>query len=317
MLVLLNKLVSTGYDNIQITAFSYHFSSMGYKMKFMFALITLVSMLLSGTSSAKSTSTIEQIKNSETIRIGFRENEPPMSFLNKDNQPIGYSIELCIRIVNEVKRELKNPNIAIKYIPVTASNRFESLANNSIDILCGSTTKTLSRAELVDFTQLSFVTGASLLSLKSTEIEGVSDLQGKKVAVVKDTTTIDSLTKALEKTGSDAKVIPVDSATEGMSAVIKGEVDAFSSDQVVLIGLAITHETPEKFAISHDVFSYEPFALAVRRNDSEFRLIADRVLSQLSRSGKITSIYANWFGKFTEEVPKLLEAMYILNSTPE
>jgi ABC-type amino acid transport substrate-binding protein len=285
----------------------YHNSSMGFKMKNVFALLVVLSMLVSSVGSAETTSTLEQIKNSETIRIGYRENEPPMSFLNKDKQPVGYSIELCLHIVN----------ISTKYVAVTASNRFESLVNNSIDILCGSTTKTLSRAEVVDFTQLSFVTGASLLSLESFNISGISDLQGKTVAVVKDTTTIDNLNKALEESDIDAKVIPVDSASDGMKALIKGEVEAFSSDQVILIGLALTHEGSENFAISNDIFSYEPLALAVRRNDSEFRLIADRALSRLNRSGQITPIYAKWFGSFTKEVPALLKAMYALNSIPE
>ena len=240
-----------------------------------------------------------------------------MSFLDKDKQPIGYSIELCLNIVNEVKSILKNPNIATKYVPVTASNRFEALRNNSIDILCGATTKTLSRSELVDFTQLTFITGAALLSLKSAKINGFADLMGKKIAVVKDTTTIDILAKTLKNEASDAKIIPVDSASIGMEAVVKGEVDAFSSDQIVLIGLVVTHKDPKKFAVSDKVFSFEPFALAVRRNDSEFRLIADRVLSRLSRSSQITKVYKQWFGKYITKVPNLLEAMYILNSTPE
>jgi len=287
------------------------------KMKHIFVLIALISMLFSGTCLAESTSTLENIKKSETIRIGYRENEPPMSFLNKDKQPVGYSIELCLRIAAEVKSKLKNPNISIKYVPVTASNRFDALANNSIDILCGSTTKTHSRAELVDFTQLSFVTGASLLSLKTAKIDGISDLQGKKVAVVKDTTTIKTLAKALKKSGSNAKVIPVVSATEGINAVVKGKVDAFASDQVVLIGLVTTHKNPKQFDIAKQLFSYEPFALAVRKNDSEFRLIADRVLSELNRNGTIISIYSRWFGQFTKEMPSLLEAMYIINSTSE
>lgn len=286
-------------------------------MKYALALVVIFSMLLSGVVSAETTSTLEQIKKSETIRIGYRENEPPMSFLNKDKQPVGYTIELCLHIVNEIKSELKNPNISTKYVPVTASNRFESLVDNSIDILCGSTTKTLSRAEIVDFTQLSFVTGASLLSLEAFNVSDISDLKGKKVAVVKDTTTFDSLNKALKEADIDAKVISVDSASEAMQVLIKGDVDAFSSDQVVLIGLALTHEGEEKFAISNNIFSFEPFALAVRRNDAEFRLIADRVLSRLNRSGQITPIYAKWFGSFTKEVPDLLRAMYLLNSTPE
>ncbi len=279
--------------------------------------VTMLFLFVAGESMAENVPTLEQVKKTEVIRIGYRDNEPPMSFLNKDSQPVGYSIDLCNLIVSAVKSELKNPNIATKYVPVTSSNRFESLTNNSIDILCGSTTKTLSRAERVDFTQLSFVTGASLLSLETNDIGGVSDLKGKKVAAVKDTTTIKSLEKALKKDDIDAEIITVDSASAGMDALIKGDVDAFSSDQIVLIGLALTNKGSEKFKIAQDIFSYEPFALAVRRNDSDFRLIADRVLSQLNRSGQITKIYSQWFGGYTKEVPTLLQAMYMLNSTPE
>ncbi|MCW8963312.1 MAG: amino acid ABC transporter substrate-binding protein [Gammaproteobacteria bacterium] len=287
-------------------------------MKYMYTLVALISMLMvSGAGLAETTPTLEKIKKSETIYIGYRETEPPMSFLSKDKQPIGYSIDLCSFIVQEVKKELKNPNIAVKYVSVTASNRFESLENNSIDILCGSTTKTLSRTERVDFTQLTFVTGASLLSLKTAKVDGISGLEGKKVAVVKDTTTIDALKNALKKAGSDAKVVTVNSADAGINALIKGDVDAFSSDQIVLMGQMLTHKDAAKFAIADSIFSYEPFALAVRKNDSEFRLFADRVLARIYRGGLISPIYAKWFGGYIKEVPTLLEAMYILNSTPE
>ena len=249
--------------------------------------------------------------------IGYRQDVPPMSFVDKDNQPAGYSIDLCSHIVNEVKAELKDPNIAVKYVPVTASSRFNALKDNSIDILCGSTTKTLSRSALVDFTQLSFVTGASLLSLQSAKIGGIPDLEGKKIAVVKGTTTIDSLEKIIVELGVNVEVVPVDSASEGFNTVADGKADAFSSDQIVLIGLVLTHQNPELFSIAEGIYSYEPYALAVRQNDSEFRLIADRVLSRLNRSGNITPIFVKWFGGYLKEVPTLLDAMYILNSTPE
>jgi len=286
-------------------------------MKYGITLLALLSLLFSGATLAGEISTLEQIKKTGEIRIGYRNNEPPMSFLNKNNQPVGYSIELCLNIVNDIKGVLKNPNITTKYVPVTASSRFDALKNNSIDILCGSTTKTLSRSEQVDFTQLSFVTGADLVSLKSARIESVSALKGKKVAVVKDTTTMTSLKKALKTLDSDAKIVVVNSSKEGMDAVLKGKVAAFSSDQIVLVGLIITNENAAKFALSDKVFTYEPFALAVRQNDSEFRLIADRSLSRINRSGHIAKIYNTWFGSYIKEVPGQLKAMYILNSTPE
>lgn len=286
-------------------------------MKFLTAFVITLCLLAPQLSAAESSTTLERIKQTGTVRIGFRESEPPMSFLDADNKPVGYSIDLCTRIVNEVKNTLQNQDISIKFVPVTTANRFEAITKDKIDILCGATTKTLSRAELVDFTQLTFVTGASMLSLKQTGVKGVSDLQGKTVAVVKDTTTIKHLNKALKDAVIDATVTPVNSASEGMKALIAGEVDAFASDQIVLIGLALTHQGTEEFSIADQVFSFEPFALAVQRNDSEFRLLADRALSRLNRNGQITPIYAKWFGKFTKEVPTLVQAMYMLNSTPE
>jgi glutamate/aspartate transport system substrate-binding protein len=286
-------------------------------MKFTIVLITLFSILVTGTSSARDTPTLEQIKINEEIRIGYRQTEPPMSFLNKDKQPVGYSIALCLQIVNEVKSLLKNPNIATRYVPVTASSRFTALRDNSIDILCGSTTKTLSRSELVDFTELTFITGTAFLSLNSTKVAGITDLAGKKIAVVKDTTTMDVVKNILKNENSDTIIIPVDSAAQGLDLVIKGEVAAFSADQIVLIGLVVSHKDPQQFAVTDQVFSFEPFALAVRRDDSEFRLVANRVLSGLYRSGAITKVFVQWFGNYITEVPPLLEAMYILNSTPE
>lgn len=286
-------------------------------MKLLFTLLAIATFLAPSANAAEPKTTLEQIKETGKVRVGYRENVPPMSFLGQDGKPMGYSIDLCVRIVNEVKTTLGNPDIVIEYVPVSSSNRFKALADNTIDILCGATTKTISRGKLVDFTQLTFVTGASLLSLQDAGIDGISALQGKKVGVASGTTTLDVLEKALKESVSDAQIVQVDSAAEGLKALVAGEIDALSADQVVLIGLVLTYSGEEQFEIAADVFSYEPFALAVRRNDADFRLLADSVLSQLNRSGQITPIYKKWFGKFTKSVPTLLQAMYVLNATPE
>jgi ABC-type amino acid transport substrate-binding protein len=261
--------------------------------------------------------TLDQIKQSGKIRIGYRVSEPPMSFVDQNGNPVGYSIDLCSRIVTEVKTKLGNPNISVEYVAVDSATRLPMLADNSIDILCGATTKTLSRGEIVDFTELTFVTGASLLSLKSAPVAGVADLQGKKVAVVKDTTTIDALEGALKQALIEAQVVPVASAAEGFAALQNGQVNAFSSDQVVLIGLLLTSANRDNFVISNELFSYEPFALAVRRNDADFRLVADRVLSHLYRTGEVVQIYEKWFGDIKGRMPSALQAMYQLSATPE
>lgn len=286
-------------------------------MRIPIVLIATLIMIAPPLSAAENSSTLDQIKKSGKIRIGFRQSEPPMSFLDGNGNPVGYSIDLCSRIVTAVKTELNKTDLSVEYLPVNAKTRFSALSDNEIDILCGSTTKTLSRGKLVDFTQLTFVTGASLLSMAGNPVNGIADLQGKKVAVVKNTTTIEVLKAALKEALTDAQVVPVGSAVEGLKALQDGKVDAYSSDQVVLIGLVLTSSDPKSFVVSSELFSFEPFALAVRRNDADFRLIADGVLSHLYRSAQIVQIYRKWFGRFSKKIPTAVEAVYLINATPE
>ena len=286
-------------------------------MKYIIVTMALITMLASGITLAADFSTLEQVKKTKKIRIGYRADKPPMSFVNRNNELVGYSIDLCLRMVDEMKSTLEIAEISVEYVPVNASNRFDALTDNKIDILCGVTTKTISRSEIVDFTQPTFVTGAALLTLKTLEVQNISEPSGKKIAVVKDTTTFDSLTKMLKREGSDAEVVTVKTAVDGMNAVTSGEVDAFSGDQIVLVGLIINSDNPKQFALTENVFSFEPFALAVRKNDSEFRLVADRMLSRLYRTKKVLLLYDKWFGSYIKTMPTLLEAMYLINSTPE
>ncbi len=277
-----------------------------------------MTLLTPSLSAADPPGTLDQIRESGKIRIGYRQSEPPMSFAKENGQAVGYSIDLCMRIATGVKEELGKPDIAVEFVPVTAESRFTALVDNRIDILCGSTTKTLTRSQLVDFTQLTFVTGASLLSLDGARVIGISDLQGKKVGVVRDTTTIEALKAALKQSLTEAEIVAVDTAADAIRALSNGKIDAFSSDQVVLIGLVLTSKDQDgHYFVSTELFSFEPFALAVRRNDADFRLVADRALSQLYRSGQIEKIYKQWFGQFSPKMPTALSALYQLNATPE
>ena len=260
--------------------------------------------------------TIDQIKQTGEIRIGFRESEPPMSFLGEDGKPIGYSINLCERIIVGLRSEI-DKEIKVKYVPVTANSRFDALTEDKIDILCGSTTKTLSRSKRVDFTQLTFATGASFMTLEGQEFKELSGLNGKKIGVVRNTTTLDTLKRLITKSKVDAEIVTFNTALEALDSLRNGYITAYSSDQVVLIGLVITAKDGDKFSISPQVFSFEPFALAVKRNDADFRLIVDSVLSRLYRTGEINKIYDKWFGGFSEERLPLHDALYQLNSTPE
>ena len=285
-------------------------------MRVKLGVILLIAFFASSLAAQEITGTLQQIKKSGQIRIGYRVSEPPMSFLDKDGNPIGYSIDICKSIVSKVEKQI-GTDVKVDYVPVTADGRFKALSDNKIDILCGSTTKTLSRSEFVDFTQLTFVTGASLMTLKSNNDNDSHGFDGKKIGVVKATTTAVELEKLFQDTSMDAEIVLFNSAKEGIDALRKKKVDAFSSDQVILIGLALKEHDPMNFVIKSDVFSFEPFALAVRRNDADFRLVADRVISELYRSGKILEIYDKWIGKFTRKRLPIFDAMIKLNATPE
>ncbi len=279
--------------------------------------MALVCLNIATSAAGELTGTLKRIDDTGQINLGYREFEPPMSFRDNSGKPVGYSIDLCDHIAAAVKKRLGRSDITLNYVPVTAENRFTSIESESIDILCGATTKTLGRSERVGFTQLTFVTGASLLSMDDAKVPNVLGLKGKRVAVVSTTTTIEALKGALNETLVDAEVIPVSSATEGMALLDKGEVDAFSSDQVVLIGQVIARDSGKQYFLSQALFSFEPFALAVKRGDVDFQLVADRALSQLNRSGQILETYRKWFARFAEKPTMALRALYQLNATPE
>ena len=283
-------------------------------MRHVMVALALVFLFAAPVQGLEAAGTLEHIAKTGKFRIGFRETSPPMSYLDQDGKPVGYVIDLCNRIATAVKNKVGG-HVTVEYVPVTAKSRFDALVNNKIDILCGPTTKTLSRAERVDFTQLTFVTGAGLMTLAGKEIRDVSGFTGKKIGVGRATTTEMVIRKMLKESLADAEVVLVNSSAEGVEALKNGEIDAFSADQVVLMGMAMT--SGDKFAIASQVFSYEPFALAVRRNDADFRLVADRVLSHLYRSGLILDIYQRWFGRFSKKRPPIFDALYQLNATPE
>lgn len=258
--------------------------------------------------------TLQKIKKSGEIHIGYRSSQPPISFVSKSGNPKGYSVDICKHIVTEIESKV-GISLQVSYTPVTADNRFEALSSGKIDILCGSTTDTLARRAIVDFTQLTFITGGSYMALKGNKVR--NNFDGKKIGVVKGSTTAVALKKLFEDIGTKVNFVLLDSADEGITALETNKIDIFSADQVVLLGLAVTSNNPDAFQILPDMFSYEPFALAVRRNDADFRLEADRVISKLYRSGEIEAIYARWFGTFSGEMSPALKAMIKFNTIPE
>ncbi|MDH4008371.1 MAG: amino acid ABC transporter substrate-binding protein [Desulfuromonadales bacterium] len=283
-------------------------------MRSILASFLVVTFFVAPLSAQELTGTLQQIQKSGKIKIGYRASVPPLSFLNKDGAPVGYSIDLCEEIATAVKQKIGS-DLSVEYIPVTSADRFDALTENRIDILCGATTKTLTRSEKVDFTQLTFVTGGSFMSLKKTKI--INNFEGKRIGVSKGTTTAENLKKLLEEAQTKAEIVLMDSSAEALEALNKEEIDAIAADQVVLIGLALTSGKPGNYSVLPDLFSYEPFALAVRRNDADFRLVTDRVIAELYRTGKIKDIYDRWFGVFAKQRSTAFDALIQLSAIPE
>ncbi|NOR26357.1 MAG: transporter substrate-binding domain-containing protein [Desulforhopalus sp.] len=276
--------------------------------------ILMVALFLNPASAEELTGTLQQIQKSGKIKIGYRTSLPPMSSIKKNSTPEGYSIDLCQRIVAGVEKKIGS-DVSIEYVPVTAEERFDALSGNKIDILCGATTNTLSRRELVDFTQITFLTGGAYLTLKGSKIK--NNFDGKKIGVVKGTTTAVGLKELFQEAEVTAEIVLLNETAEGFNALKEGTIDAFSADQVVLIGLALSADDPGLFSILPDMFTFEPIALAVRRNDADFRLVADRELSRLFRTKEIQKIYDRWLGEFSPEMPPAFNALIKFNSISE
>jgi polar amino acid transport system substrate-binding protein/glutamate/aspartate transport system substrate-binding protein len=259
--------------------------------------------------------TLDQIRESGILKIGYREDAAPFSYKNAIGQPAGYTIELCQGVATAIADDLGVAQLALQYVPVTASNRFDAITSGQIDLLCGATTATLSRREVIDFSLGTFIDGGGVL-LPVDAPGSFDQLAGKKVGVSAGTTTEAALGRALERNGIEAEVVLVGSHEEGLAKLEAGEISAYFGDQAILIFLAAGSATPDKLKLGEGQFTLEPYALGMRRGDDDFRLAVDRALSNIYRSGEASLIFKNNFG--AKAVPsELLRAMFVINTLPE
>jgi glutamate/aspartate transport system substrate-binding protein len=260
--------------------------------------------------------TLDKIKSVKAITMGYREASLPFSYVGDDKKPVGYAIDLCTRVAASIQQQLGLNDLQINWMPVTPENRMALVVNGTIDIECGTTTNTLSRQEEVDFSHMTFLDGGSLLVSTASNITSLSDIAGKRLAVIPGTTTEKVVAEALQKANVEVEVIRVREHSDGIAALESGTADAYASDRVILIGLALTSKDPTKLALVEQYLSYEPYGLMLRRGDVDFRLAVNRALSRLYRSGQIYPIYERWFGAVDRASP-LLQAMYLLHGLPE
>jgi ABC-type amino acid transport substrate-binding protein len=260
--------------------------------------------------------TLKAIKDRKAVVIGYVKDAYPMSFVGPDGQPSGYSIQLCRAIAAEAGKALGFERIDIQFVPVTLENRFDAVVSGKVDIECATSTITLARMQKVDFTNMTFLSGGSLLIKKGSAIRNIAGLVDESVAVIPGTTTDRALREALTKSYVNAKIVEVADHGAGIAALEAGKVTAYASDRVLLIGLLVKAKNPDSFELAPEQFSYEPYGFMVRRNDADFRLVANRTLAGLYRSGEVLNIFDQWFGKLGKASPGLI-SMYIMNATPE
>lgn len=283
------------------------------------ALLISLSLIVPGSAlhAQNFEGTLDKIARTGEFLIGYRADSSPLSYENSKGEPSGYSVDMCRRIAAGVKAHFGDKEIETKFVRITTDERIAAVVNGKIDIECGSTTITLSRQEKVDFSLPTFITGATVLSLASSGIQSMSDLSGKRIGVAKDTTTRAKLENHLKKNLIDAEVVIVADRTEGMTYLNRGGIDALASDQIVLIGQIIEALNPKQYSLMSDIFSYEPYGFVVRRNDADFRLVVNRALSQVYRTGQHVDIFYKWIGRTGIDVPPILAAMYQLSTIPE
>ncbi len=276
---------------------------------------TLIVGLAAPAMAQERTGTLAKIDAAGEIVIGHRESSVPFAYLDSDQKPIGYSIDLCMKVVDAVSAEL-GKELSIKYVPVNPKTRIALMANGTIDLECGSTTNNLTRQEQVEYLPTTFITGTKLLVRKGGGISSVADLGGKSIALAQGTTNERAVKAAIEKLGLDVKVLPVRDHAEGMLALETDRVDAYSTDHILLFGLISKSKNPDDFEVVGDFLSFDPYAIMVRRNDSDFELIGKKALAEVFRSGEIDAIYSKWFDPLGVAQTDLLKAAFQINALP-
>jgi glutamate/aspartate transport system substrate-binding protein len=247
--------------------------------------------------------TLARIKDTRSITLGVREASVPFSFLNEQKQSVGYSVELCLAAVDEIKSQLKLPELTVKYTVVSAAERIPKLLAGEIDLECGSTTNTKARQEKVDFSYTFFVAGMRVMTRKGVVIDTVRDLNGMPVGVSKGTTSEKVFTQL--QNGSDTKMTLTQypNNLDAFKALRDGKVKAFPQDDALLLGIASREKALADFALSELALSVEPYAIMMRKNDSALGKMVDGALARLYQTGKINALYSKWFTNSTLSIP--------------
>jgi glutamate/aspartate transport system substrate-binding protein len=304
---------------------------MGYLLRrYMAAAIMLAAMVLMTTAAAAQTGgseglspTLANIKRTHVVRLGYRESSPPFSFLDQANRPIGYSLELCQAIVDEIGAEVDDADLRIEYVKVTSDDRIPAVVQNKIDLECGSTTANAERGKLVAFSPLMFVAGTKLMVPKASAISAPKDLQGKTVVVTKGTTNEQAMHALDKKLALGMNIITADDHEQSYQKLVDGKVDAFATDDILLYGLIARHKAQNIFRVTGDYLSYDPYGIMFRKGEPQMAAVVERAFRKLGSNRDLIPLYNKWFvsrlptgEKLNVEIaPQLEEAFKVLNDS--
>jgi glutamate/aspartate transport system substrate-binding protein len=239
--------------------------------------------------------TLSNIKNTHVVRLGYRESSPPFSFLDQSNRPIGYSLELCEAIVDEIGVEVDDANLRIDYVKVTSDDRIPAVVQNKIDLECGSTTANAERGKQVAFSPLMFVAGTKLMVPKASTISAPKDLQGKTVVVTKGTTNEQAMHVLDKKFALGLNIVVSPDHEQSYQMLVDGKVDAFATDDILLYGLIARHKSQDKFKVTGDYLSYDPYGIMYRKSEPQFTAVVERAFRKLGTNHDLMPLYNKWF----------------------
>lgn len=274
-----------------------------------------VGLAVNGAYAQNFTGTLQKISDSGVITIGHRESSIPFSYLDSNQQPVGYSIDLCMKIVEDIEKEV-GKDLEMKFVPVNPKTRIALMANGTIDLECGATTNNLTRQQQVEYLPTTFITGTKLLVRKSSGINSVEDLNGKAIAIAQGTTNERAIKAKVEELNLDVKILPVKDHLEGFLSLETDRVDAYSTDHIQLFGLISKAKNPDDFEVVGKFLSFDPYGIMLRRDDSAFELIGKKTLAGIFRSGEINTIYDKWFLPLGVPRTDLLDAAFEIQSLP-
>jgi len=239
--------------------------------------------------------TLKKIKDTGTITLGYRESSLPFSYLNKRNQPIGYSIDLCREIVEAAATELDGMDIKVALAPVTSADRLDKVKSGVVDLECGSTTSNLQRQKEVAFSPTFFVAGTKLMVPKTSTVQSYRDLAGKTVVVTVGTTNEAALRTLSDKQKLGIAIVTARDHAQSLATLVAGKADAFATDDVLLYGFIATEPTARDMKVVGDYLSYDPYGLPFRRDDPAFAALIDRSFARMAAARRLEELYNKWF----------------------